>query len=202
MANVSRINGFKPVGTLSGGMGSIGWIQRCLKDEDDSADMAVGDPVKLAANNESVTCPTVTAWTTTTNENYGIVVGFENWDGSDSLVTQSLDKPRYSAASTRAYPLVAISPDLVFEAQVAALEDGDVGAQADPIDGGQDATAQTSGFYLDTAAATATLGCHILEVIDRPDNIIGTYGKVLATWNMHALGRGITTTGGMTGVHA
>jgi len=202
VANVSRINGFKPVGTLSGGMGNIGWIQKCLKDEDDATDLAVGDIVKLAAGNESLGIPNVTAWTTTADESYGVVVGIENWDGSDSAITPSLDKPRYSAVSTRAYVLVAISPDLVMEAQIASLEDGDIGAKADPIDGGQSSTAQTSGMYVDTAAATATYGLHILEMVPREDNALGAYGKVLVTWNLHQLGRGIHTTGGLIGVHA
>lgn len=201
MANVSRIHGFTPVGTLSGGIGSMGYVQKCIKGTDATA-LAVGDPVKLVAGALSLGIPTVTAWTTTADANYGIVVSMESWDGSDADVVSSLDKPRYVATSTRMYVLVAISPDLIFEAQVASLEDGDIGSKADPIDGGADADAQTSGFYLDTPAATETLGCSILEIVSLPDNALGAYGKVRACWNMHQLGRGIKTTGGQGGVHA
>ncbi|RJO60806.1 MAG: hypothetical protein C4542_08130 [Dehalococcoidia bacterium] len=208
MANLDRVNGFKPVGTLSGGKGSIGWIQKCLVDEDDSTAVAVGDIVVLASGNESLGIPTVAA-SAAQDVPYGVVVGIENWDGSDSSVTQTLDKPRYRPASVRGYALVAIAPDLVMEAQISTggdLEDGDIGANADLVAGGVDTAAQTSGMELNyaTMAATNTLVFKIIELLPREDNALGAHAKVLCTFNLHDLAGGADTTGstGSTGVHA
>ncbi len=209
MANIDRVNGFKPVGTLSGGMGAQGYIQKCLHDEDDAEEIAVGDAVRLVASNEGLTIPTVTVANTAGETPYGICVGVELWDGSDASVTATLDRPRYIAGSIRGYTLIAIAPDLIMEVQGnGVVEDGDVGAKADVIDATPDTSAQTSGQEIDisTAAATATLVYHILEVIDRGDNELGNWAKLLVTFNIHELGHGIydvgqSDTSGHVGVH-
>ena len=214
MANTDRVNGFKPIGTLSGGMGSLGYIQRCLVDEDYAVALAVNDVVILATSNESNGMPTVAA-AAAGNTPYGVIVGFENWDnGRDSSVTQTLEKPRISSASTRGYALVAISPDLIMETQISTggdLEDGDIGSKADLVAGGADATAQTSGMEVNysTMAATATLVFHILEMVERSDNALGAHAKVHVTFNIHELGRGVydgaitaADVTGQLGVHA
>jgi hypothetical protein len=183
-------------------------------DEDDSTALAVNDVVKLASGNESLGLATVTA-AAAGNTPYGVVVGFENWDGSDSSVTQTLEKPRIRSASVRGYALVAIAPDLIMETQISTggdLEDGDIGAKADLTAAGADTTAQTSGMELDysTMAATATLMFHILQMVERADNALGAHAKVWVTFNAHELGRGcyyLDTGGsadvaGQVGVHA
>jgi hypothetical protein len=209
MANTDRVNGFKPVGTLSGGMGALGWIQRCLVDEDDATALAVNDVVAAAAGNESLGIPTVTACSAG-NVPYGVIVGFENWDnGRDSSVTQTLEKPRIRTGSVRGYALVAIAPDLVMETQISTggdLEDGDILSNADLVAGGADTAAQTSGMELDysTMAATNTLCFKILQIVERDDNALGAHAKVLVTFNLHDLAGGADATGstGSTGVHA
>jgi len=199
MANTDRPSGFRPVGTLSGGLGALGFIQRCLVDEDDSTVLAVNDIVKLTKSDESNGMPTVAA-VTAGDTAYGVVVGFENWDnGRDSSVTQTLEKPRIRTASVRGYALVAISPDLIMEAQVssdAALADGDIGGKANVLATAPDSDAQVSQMEIDNGsstsiAATATYDMHILQLLDKPDNALGTHAKVLCTFNIHELGRGI-----------
>lgn len=210
MANSDIVNGFKPVGTLNGGKGGQGYVQRCLVDEDDSTALALGDIVKLAAGNESLGIPTVTA-AAAGETPYGVVVSFENWDdGRDSSVTQTLEKPRIRSASTRGYALVAISPDLIMEVQASGtVEDGDIGAKADLTAAGADTTAQTSGMEIDasTLAATSTLVFHVLEIVNREDNALGSNAKLLVSFNIHELGKGCyevseSDATGHAGVHA
>ncbi len=208
MANTDRVNGFKPVGTLSGGLGAEGYIQRCLVDEDYAVALAVGDVVIPVASNESNGMPTIQA-STAGDEPYGIIVGFQNWDDDNSNVTQTLDDPRISRASSRGYALVAISSDLIMEVQVSTggdLEDGDIGANADLTAGGVDLAAQTSGMELDysTMNTTNTLAFKILQIVERADNALGAHGKVLVVFNLHIFAVGGDSTGatGSDGVHA
>lgn len=190
MANTDYVTGFKPVGTLSAGMGGIGYVQRCL--HVGSTELAVGDIVKLEANAQSLGVPTVIALTTgATDVPYGCCVGIELWDGSDSAVTQTLDTPRYLAASARAYALIAIAPDLIMEVQSSvAVEDGDMGAKTLLVGATPDTTRQSSGQEVGTAAADSTYVFHVLELFSVEDNDLGASGNVLVTFNIHELGRG------------
>lgn len=206
MANTDRVNGFKPVGTLSGGYGVLGYIQRCLKDEDDSTELAVGDVVEIVTSNESNMMPTVTA-ASAGDLSYGVCVGLENWDGNDPEVTQTLDQPRYIAGSKRCYVLVAIAPDLLMEVQSSGtFEDGDIGANGDLTDATPDVDAQTSGQEIDQSSVntTNTLNFKILECINREDNALGANAKLLVMFNLHFLAGGADGTGstGSVGLHA
>lgn len=204
MANVSRVNGFKPVKHLNGspynGQANIYEVAA-----GETIPVFVGDLVKLSDSAATGGYPAVeapVALAAVTGDYVGAVVGIINSkldpvDGSMSTGSISLDTPQYRAASTKQYVLVADSPDLIFEAEAdAALALASVGLNVGVVEGdgsasvGSTATGN-SGMQVDASsvAGTSTLPLQVMGFAKRPDNQPNaTYNKVLVRINTHAFG--------------
>ena len=137
MANVSRINGFKPVKHLNGspynGQANLYFVPSSNNDV-----IMVGDVVKLAGNSRSPTgAPTVARHAGgATEAAVGVVVGilFSGVGDTQNMPpVTDLNTPVYRRASTDRYLLVADAVDLIFEAQTsgATFISDDVGANCE-----------------------------------------------------------------------
>ena len=207
MANVSRINGFKPVKHLNGspynGQANIYEVPA-----GEAVPVFVGDLVKLSDAAATSAFPAVEAVVGASAQVaavpvVGAVVGiinskFDPVDGKMSAGSVSLDTPIYRAASTKQFVLVADSPDLIFEAEADAAValasiglNADVGASAHTIPLASGASPMY--VYSTTApTASATRPLQIMGVVKRPDNEeAAAYNKVLVKITTHAYGNAI-----------
>ena len=205
MANVSRVNGFRPVKHLNGspynGQANIYEVPA-----GEAIPVYVGDLVKLSDAAATAGYPAVesvsTATTAVTGNAavavVGAVVGIVNTkldvDGKMTTGSVSLDIPIYRAASTKQFVLVADAPDLIFEAEAAAaVALTDVGMNADISSAAQTAGGGTgtSGQGVSTTApdTTATRPLQIVGVSKRVDNeSAAADNKVLVRINTHQYG--------------
>jgi hypothetical protein len=143
-----------------------------------------GDPVIIAGDGDAAGNPTVTLATAASGRITGVMVGIRP-GGNNTLIP-----PKYRAASTAEYILVADEPDLLFEAQ----EDGvggslaatNIGQNISLIAGNGNSYTGLSGWMIDssTAATTNTLQMRIIGLVQRPDNVIGTTAKWLVANNL------------------
>jgi hypothetical protein len=187
MAQVSRINGFRPVKTVTGaawnGQGEV-----CFMDAADATVVMVGDAVQLAGNARAATgVPTVTRLQSATGATtgvFGIVVGilFSGMGDTGNVPpVTDLNTPVFRRASTDRYVLVCTDPNVIYEVQIAGA--GPAAAAATALVGlngqftltaGNTATGN-SGMQLDSAgtATTAALPLKIVGIPNRPDNVPG-----------------------------
>ena len=183
MSSVNRLNGFRPVKTLTGspynGQGEIAFLPAS-----DSSVVMVGDAVKLLGDARTATgVPTVTRVSAGTAIAFGIVVGilFSGvGDVQNVPPVTDLNTPVYRRASTDRYVLVCTDPNVIYEAQyltqsvAAATITANVG-----LNGSWDVTAgnTSSGASGMSIAAlsvtTATLPLKVVGFPNRPDNIPG-----------------------------
>jgi len=199
MANLNRPNGFSPVGTLVG----ANWNEKgrlYAIATDSSNTYAIGDVVMSAASADANGVPYVIKWggaTTTHALPLGIIVGIRTADPGVSLVGNSLSLEKTylpKSAGTR-YVYVVDDPNIIFEAQfdstsVAAAnlhQNAAVTVTAD-----QTSTLSNSSPYSSTVLTgpntTATLPVRIIGLVQRPDNAVGAYARVLCKWNFHEFG--------------
>ena len=185
MANISKINGFKPVkhitGTPYNDQANIYAVKSGEK-------FVAGDPVKLSAGASQGGVAEVTVATNDAAV-LGVVVGvvpakMDPVTGKMSAGSISLDTPvSVTGGSTTAFVLVADSPDIIYEVQKASFTATDVGT-AGGFDfagtQGGDAATGTSSFYV---TDTATGVVQVLGLVQRVDNEAGAYAKVLARFN-------------------
>jgi hypothetical protein len=205
MANVSRVNGFRPVKHLNGsaynGQANIYEVPA-----GEAIPVFIGDLVKLsdaAATAGYVAVESVSTATTAVTGNaavaiVGAVVGIVNSkldiDGKMTTGSVSLDIPIYRPASTKQYVLVADSPDIIFEAEAtASVALADVGLNADIGSAAQGAGGGngTSYQYVSTTApdTTATRPLQIVGMSKRVDNEpASANNKVLVRINTHQYG--------------
>lgn len=206
MASVSRINGFRPVKTVSGAP-YTGKANVYFADSGNSDVIMVGDAVKLAGNARAATGAPTVARCGATDVPIGVVVGIL-FSGVGNEVTNmppvnNLNTPVYRAASTDRYLLVADSPDLVYEVQYAGTSVAAATITANVGQNGQFTTTAgstvsgSSGMQLDSSglAGTATLPLKIVGFPNRPDNIPGdVYFSYYVTFNANTFGS-LGTTG-------
>lgn len=204
MANLSRVNGFKPVKHITGapynGQANIYEVAA-----GETIPVFVGDLVVLSNSAATAGYPAVeapVAAAATTGDYVGAVVGIINakLDPVDGLMTAgsiALDTPQYRAASTKQFVLVADSPDLIFEAEAdAAVALASVGLNVGVVEGNGSASLGStstgaSGMQVDASsvATTSTLPLQIMGFPKRVDNEPNaTYNKVLVRINTHAFG--------------
>jgi hypothetical protein len=142
-----------------------------------------GDPVVIAGDADSMGYPTVTRATAGAgNRITGVMVGLR--PGGNGTTTP----PRFRAASTAEYILVADDPAILFEVQEigTALTAASTGLNANLTFGaGGNNFAGQSGAGIDTAsvATTNTLQVRLIELQHRPDVEIGQYAKWLVAIN-------------------
>lgn len=202
MANISRINGFKPVKHITGAPYN-GQANIYATSASDGTALFVGDVVKLAADANAQGIQHVTAHAAGTagtgQPALGVVVGVINTKldpvtGNMSGGSISLDTPVYRPASTAQYVLVADSPDLLFEVEATAAGSAysfavaDVGLNANISAGAGSTVTGNSGHSLNMSdsGTTSTLPFKIAGVSQKVGNEIGgNYTKVLVSINNH-----------------
>jgi len=208
MANVSRVNGFKPVKHFSGapynGQSNIYEVS-----VSETIPIFVGDLVVRSTNASTSGLVTVKSLSTAATANdvtagvcLGAVVGVINakmdpLDGKMTAGSIALDTPQYAPASTKSFVLVCDSPDIIYEVESTDLFapadiglNGDVGVLANT-------TALTTGnspMYVNATSptASATRPIHIVGYVKRPDNEApAAYNKILVQLTTSAQGNAI-----------
>lgn len=204
MANISRVNGFRPVKHLSGapwnGQANIYEVPA-----GEAIPVFVGDLVLLSNSDGTEGYPAVeapVAAAATSGLYVGAVVGIINAkvdpvNGKLTTGSIALDTPQYRAASTKQLVLVADASDLIFEAEAdAAVALASVGLNVGVVEGGGAAslgstTTGASGMQVDASSVntTSTLPLQIVAIPKRPDNEpAASYNKVWVRINTHAYG--------------
>jgi len=202
MANISKINGFRPVKHVTGapynGQSNIYAVAAS-----DNTALFVGDVVKLAADANAQGVQYVTAHAAgvagTGQPALGVVVGVINTKldpvtGNMSSGSISLDTPVYRPASTAQYVLVADSPDLIYEVEATAAGSAysfalaDVGQNANIFAGAGSTSTGNSAHSLNMSdkGTAATLPFKITGVAAKVGNeVTGNYTKVNVQINNH-----------------
>ena len=202
MANISKINGFRPVKHVTGapynGQSNIYAVAA-----GDATALFVGDVVKLAADANVQGVQYVTAHAAgvagTGQPALGVVVGVINTKldpvtGNMSGGSISLDTPVYRPASTAQYVLVADSPDLIYEVEATAAGSAysfalaDVGQNANIFAGAGSTSTGNSAHSLNMSdkGTAATLPFKITGVAAKVGNeVTGNYTKVNVQINNH-----------------
>jgi len=190
MANVSRINGFRPARYLNGSPYN-GQVTRYFVTAGDTTAIFAGDLVQIDGGSDGSGIRSVTQGAAN-DACVGVVVGFV-------IDPTNLNTPQYRAASTARYLLVADDPNILFEVQEdavgGALASASVGLNANFVVGSGSTTTGMSAMQLDTntAATTNTLPLKIVEFVQREDNeVASANAKVLVKLNTHQL---VTDTG-------
>lgn len=206
MASVSRINGFRPVKTVTGAAWS-GQSNVYFVPASDSTVIMVGDAVKLAGDARAATgAPTVTRCAAT-DAAVGIVVGilFSGVGDTPNVPpVTDLNTPVYRRASTDRYLLVCDDPTVIYEVQyagtsvAAATITANVGLNGQFTTTAGNTASGSSGMQLDSAglATTATLPLKVVGFPNRPDNIPGDqFFSYYVKLNNTQLGSGTGSTG-------
>jgi len=192
MANTSRINGFAPIGHLSGskwnGAATLYYVASAADE------ILKGDVVKVAGSSDANGIPTADLCGAT-DVPVGVVVGImhSKFEPAGKMTTGSLalDIPGASqiAASGAGYILVADAPDLVLEGEASngTPASTDVGLNVSHANGTRTSATVSSPAYLDfgTEATTATLNFQVLGLIRRVDNEMGASAKLKVRFNVH-----------------
>jgi len=200
MANVSRINGFKPVKHFDGSPFN-GQVNRYVTNPGDSTPIFNGDLVTLAAftdtpgstpyqgnvgGTQGITKATLGAG----NPVVGVAVGF-------MINPLNLNSPQYRLASTQVYVLVADSPDTVFEVQSSvAATPTDLNGNGTVTDAGGSTVTGFSGQYVSAYTNGATAQVKVLGAVQKVDNDITSNNyKILVSLNNHQYSGGTGTAG-------
>lgn len=212
MANVSKINGFKPVKHVNGSPYN-GQANTYFVPATDATALFVGDVVKLAADGNDSGYPQVTAATAGTAGTgaaaVGVVVGVINTKldpitGKMTGGSIALDTPQYRPASTAQYVLVADATDVIYEVEATnggsaySFAVADIGQNANLYAGAGSTTTGNSQYSLDCGdkGATATLPFKIVGTSQKVGNeATGNYTKVLVQLNNSQFKGGTGTAG-------
>lgn len=183
MASVSRINGFRPVKSITGapynGQANVYFVP-----SSDSTVIMVGDAVKILGDARAATGVATVTRCGATDIPVGVVVGIlftGVGDANNMPPVTDLNTPVYRRASTDRYLLVADDPNLIYEVQYAGTSVAAATITANVGQNGQftttagSTTSGSSGMQLDSTglATTATLPLKIVGFPNRPDNIPG-----------------------------
>jgi hypothetical protein len=207
MSSVSRINGFRPVKSVSGtswnGQANVYFVPAS-----DATVIMVGDAVQLAGDARAASgAPTVSRLASATGIPVGIVVGIiftGMGDVTNIPPVNDLNTPIYRRANTDRYLLVVDDINVVYEVQLAGAGPAAATVTAAVGLNGQftltagNTTTGTSGMQLDSAgqATTATLPLKILGFPNRPDNIPGdAFFSYWVKINSSSLGQGTGSAG-------
>jgi hypothetical protein len=204
MANVSRINGFKPVKHLNGSPYNGQFTAYEVVAADATA-MFVGDLVVADAGTGTEGLQTVTVGALTeltTGQPIGAVVGFkvsnQTMQGNMSAGSLSVDTPQYRAALTKRIVYVADAPDLIFEVQdggtvpcTQTLVGNNTGYTIGSGSTSTGTSAATTGATVPTT--TLALPIRIVGFVQRPDNEQAAASqKLLVMINAHKYSAGTT----------
>lgn len=189
MANVSRVNGFKPAKT---GLGAAwnGQLTKYYVTAGNSTAIYVGDLVSLDGSSDANGVRGVTK-TAIGGAAVGSLVQVEY-----NMV--NLNTPQYRPALTATYVYVADDPATVYEVQASGtVAATTAGLNANHADAGGSTTTGQSGETVNfaTASTTATLTLKILDFVQSPENEVDTSAKVRVKINNHQLAGGTGTAG-------
>lgn len=208
MANVSRVNGFRPVKHQNGSPynGQANMYEFAVGE---TVPLFVGDAVVRsteATTSGLVTVKSLSAHATDANDVtsgvvQGVVVGIVNGkldpDGKMSTGSISLDTPFYAPAGTKAFVMVADAIDTIFEVQsTASYALADIGLNAD-VGVLANANAKTTGsspMYVNATSPTASASrpLHVIGYSRRIDNEqAAANNKLLVQFTTHASGNAI-----------
>lgn len=199
MANVNKVNGFRPASTLTGAAWN-GQVTRYIAVTGDSTILAVGDLVKLdgaTGVGEYMGLRGVTR-AAAGDAIVGVVVGFD-------VNPSNLDTPQVRAASTARYISVVDDPNAFLVAQ----EDGDttpiamasVGLNVNFVVAAASTITGASGMQIDSSSVstTATLPLKLIAPLPVSDNELTTSGQSYTRWivkiNNHQLAASTGTAG-------
>ncbi len=180
MSSVSRLNGFRPVRTLSAS-GFNGQSNTYFMPTTDASVVMVGDLVKLAGDGRTPTgVPTITR-AVAGDAVVGVVVGIPlsgQGDVNGVPDVSNLNVFNYRRANTAQYVMVVDDPMAEFVAQASAagsFTTADIGLNVNFRATAGNTTTGTSGMDIDmaTKATTATLPLKIIGYQYRMDNAIG-----------------------------
>lgn len=199
MANVNRVNGFRPVGSVTGAP-YTGKITRYCVAAADSTILAKGDLVKLGGTTGTGDLAGIRGVTRAAAGDaiVGPIVGFD-------ISVTNLDIPQVRAASTQRAVFVADDPNAYYVAQ----EDGDttpiamadVGLNVNFIVAAASTITGASGMQIDSTSVstTATLPLKLVAPLAAVDNELTTSGQSYTRWvvkaNNHQLGASTGTAG-------
>lgn len=185
MANVSRIQGLRPIKYLSGAAWN-GATEAFAFLTGDSTTAFIGDSVKLSGTASATGLASITSTTADADGPIGVIVGFVP-DYSNLNVPSG-----YRAASTARTAFVVVDPTVVFEVQAdAATAITDVGLNVGLNYTAGSSTTGLSGFTAKmlTKATTSTLPLKIVGVRQSPDQDMADSAnwKLLVTLNTNVL---------------
>lgn len=182
MANTSRVNGLRPVRTLSGCPFKLEEMVLLVAD---NTDTFVGDLVKLSGSGHTDGTPSI-AQCAAGDAAIGVIVGFRP---NPANLGQA-----YRPAATLRYALVCVSPDAVYEIEEDAVGGAmavtEIGKCGDVAVGSGSTVTGASGMTLDssdTIAANAGGQLRVLRLVPREDNAIGAAAKWEVVIAEHAL---------------
>lgn len=215
MANVSRVNGFRPVKHVDGSPWN-GQVNRYFASASDATAIFNGDLVKLAAVSDTQGQALLGGFNSTVGGTQGVTAFVAGTDSAAVGVAVgfminplNLNSPQYRVASTAMYVLVADAPDTVYEVQAdtSTYPAGSAGIipsagmnknyNVSNAAGGSTVTGN-SGMLLQTssAATTATLPLKALGAVQKVDNDITAQNiKMLVMINNQQLSGGTGTAG-------
>ncbi len=187
MANVNRVNGFIPVGSITGAENSLKEIT-CSFAAGDAVAAYPGDLVLFTGTMDANGLPIVKQAAATDVGLAGAIVAIDV-DGAQLQVG-------YRAASTVRTCKVNVDPNTIYECQAnASLALTDAGMRFKPVVAAGNTTLATSGMQLDasTKATTATFPLTVIKYA--PDTTpAATYNRVWVKINSHIFGS-LGTTG-------
>ncbi|MGL5076720.1 MAG: hypothetical protein ACRDBG_12980 [Waterburya sp.] len=203
MAQVSRLNGFRPVKMITGapytGAANVYFVPAA-----DATVIMVGDLVKFGGDARAATGVATVTRAAAGDAILGVVVGIllsGIGDAQNIPPVADLNTPVFRRASTDRYLLVADDPNLILESQVSAagsFATADVGLNVNFRGTAGNIVSGASGMDVDitTKATTATLPLKIMGFQQRPDNVVGDpFISVLVAVNNHQLKGGTGTLG-------
>jgi hypothetical protein len=202
MPNTSRINGFRPVkqnvGAPYSGQANLYYVASAADE------ILVGDVVKLSGSGDAIGNPGADLCGAS-DVPVGVFVGImqSKFDTMGKMTTGSvsLDLPGAAqiAVSGSGYLLVADSPDLLLEVEVAngSFAVTDIGLNASHANGARTAATVTSPAYIDagTEATTNTLNFNLRGFSQKIDNEVGANAKLIVGFNVHQFKSGTGSTG-------
>jgi hypothetical protein len=197
MANVARVNGFRPVRYLNGAPYN-GAVTRYFVGAADTTALFEGDLVKLGTATTSPIGMRSVTRAAAGDALVGAIVGFE-------VDTSVLDTPTYRPASTERTVLVADDPNILFVAQengdTTPLKLADAGLNVNFVVAAGSTSTGRSGMQIasPTVTTTATMSLKLIEPLQAVDNELVANGQANTRWvvkiNNHQLGAGTGTAG-------
>ncbi len=193
MANISRVNGFRPVKHLDGSPYN-GQVNKYWVAAGDGTALFVGDIVKLSGTSDTDGNASVIQ-VAAGNTPVGVVIAFEP---NPADLTQNYRPASQNIAYQNAgrWVYVADAPDLIMEVEAtkgsgSLLTVGSVGQNFDLVVAAGSTTTGQSGMSLDnnTTNTTSTLVFQLVGFVQRPDNDLTLASpKCLVRFNVHQYG--------------